>query len=78
MPLRRTALRAKSQSPLAIARRQFVDGVQFDDREDGHWTCFTCGAKIDPRAKDEREYLKGVVYATLAISSNEDSINQGA
>jgi hypothetical protein len=55
-----------------------VDGVQFDDREDGHWTCFTCGAKIDPRAKDEREYLKGVVYATLAISSNEDSINQGA
>jgi hypothetical protein len=23
-------------------------------REDGDWTCFTCGAKIDPNGKDER------------------------
>jgi Bacteriophage Lambda NinG protein len=52
--LRRTSLRKKSQSPLAIAHDNLWVAFSWMIREDGDWTCFTCGTKIDPRQKDER------------------------
>jgi Bacteriophage Lambda NinG protein len=51
---RRTPLRRKSQSPLAIAHDNLWVAFSWMIREDGDWTCFTCGTKIDPRQKDER------------------------
>jgi hypothetical protein len=51
---RRTPLRKKSQSLLAIAHDNLWTAFSLMIREDGAWTCFTCGASIDPNQKDER------------------------
>jgi hypothetical protein len=53
-PLRSGPLRKKSQSPLAIAHDNLWAAFSLMIRERDNWTCFTCGTKIDPRQKDER------------------------
>jgi Bacteriophage Lambda NinG protein len=52
--VRRTPLRRKSQSPLAIAHDNLWAAFSLMIRERDNWTCFTCGTAIDPRVKDER------------------------
>lgn len=52
--LKRTPLRRKSQSPLAIAHDNLWAAFSLMIRERDNWTCFTCGTAIDPRVKDER------------------------
>jgi hypothetical protein len=54
LPLRRTPLRKKSQSPLAIAHDNLWTAFSLMIRERDNWTCVTCGTQIDPRQKDGR------------------------
>jgi Bacteriophage Lambda NinG protein len=49
-----TPLRKKSQSPLAIAHDNLWTAFSWMTWDDGDWTCFKRGTRIDPKAKDER------------------------
>jgi len=54
-PLRRkTPLRAKSNSPLAVAHQKLWEAFSLMIRQRDYWTCFTCGTKVKPWEKDER------------------------
>jgi hypothetical protein len=52
--VRRTPLRKKSKSPLAIAHDNLWTAFSWMTRERDNWTCFTCGTRVDSRQKDER------------------------
>lgn len=57
--MRRTPLRKKSQSLLAIAHDNLWTAFSLMIWERYHWTCFMCETKIDPRQKDHRNISMG-------------------
>jgi hypothetical protein len=50
---RRSSLKAQSQSPLAIARQNLGAAFGWMIREEGNWTCLTCGTEIDVKQRGE-------------------------
>jgi hypothetical protein len=79
---RGTPLRRKSQSPLAIANDNFWAAFSWMIREEGDRTYFTCGTKIDPKQKDERNismafYTCGRNVSGVTSSSRKFGIRLG-
>ena len=54
MSLRRTPLKTKSDSPLAVAHQNLWTAFSLMIRERDNWTCFTYGTRVDPRQKNGR------------------------
>jgi Bacteriophage Lambda NinG protein len=70
--MKRTPLRKKSQSPLAIAHENLWTALSLMIRETENWTCFTCGTKVNPRTTDERDvsmafYMHGGHYSPRGL-----------
>lgn len=51
---RRTPLRNKPRSPLALAHQKLWEAFSLMIRQLDYWTCVACGTKAKPWEKDER------------------------